>query len=83
MLDTQSAGRFFKRAQNTHLTKPHLQTAWTIPQIVDSVSRDAANVQTRPQPVLQTVPGLPQQLFDFKGISIETSAFLRDNVINL
>ena len=28
VLDSQRAGRFFKRSQNTHITKPHLQTTW-------------------------------------------------------
>ena len=52
-MDSQSAGWFFKRTQNTFPHKTHLQTA---------LEPGAAIYQTRPQPVLQTVPGLPQQL---------------------
>ena len=28
VLDSQRAGRFFKRSQYTHITKPHLQATW-------------------------------------------------------
>ena len=50
MLDSQSAGRFSKRAQNTTPHKTHLQTDLYDTTNCPFGEPDGANVQTRPRP---------------------------------